>query len=554
MLFIHLSLNAHTVLVVLIFAILYLTASSFLGFSILVDITTRLNPNDSYISMYYFWWTNLTYLPTFFFLVFSLLIWHSVRKLSSSGLILVCLFLSIHATELADYLALNSTEVGVIYGTYGLNPLLSNIMNRYHPLMFYISVSIFALTVFYVLVINSSRRFYFLPQKSLNNAQTYGWTAILLNLIALWMGSWWALQEGTWGGWWNWDPSETFGLLVTLGLLTTLHSSLRLSVIPRLVNKALFNLLLFLITYFFIQLNFDLVSHNFGSKFFFFFNNNLFFLEMSQLILSTFVFLACSSYSNRFLSTYKVTTHAPNLKSKQALAVGLIAPLLVTLLVVWSLRPLLNYFLWNFFDLNIGNWEPSLKPILLLLGISFYVWVQKTTKTENLVLLPIFIMTHSWLPALLLVTESKSWIVTIHTMITLFIFIDLLTYGLSPIEWITESYNIYNIFNSSIQLLSSQSFVLDSNAHELSHIITTLNGTLISDWNLVTFANAPANNFFLLNSQLTDYRNFYYLGNLYSCTYLNLELPLLGALNFIFLIAIIIARHKFKHNNLELRI
>lgn len=270
MLFIHSSLNAHTVLVVLIFAILYLTASSFLGFSILVDITTRLNPNDAYISMYYFWWTNLTYLPTFFFLVFSLLIWHSARKLSSGGLILVCLFLTIHATELTDYLALNSTEVGVIYGTYGLNPLLSNIMNRYHPLMFYISVSIFALTAFYVLVINSSWQFYFLPQKVLNNAQTYGWTAILLNLIALWMGSWWALQEGTWGGWWNWDPSETFGLLVTLGLLTTLHSSLKLSTIPRLVNKVLFNLLLFLITYFFIQLNFDLVSHNFGSKFFFF--------------------------------------------------------------------------------------------------------------------------------------------------------------------------------------------------------------------------------------------------------------------------------------------
>lgn len=275
---------------------------------------------------------------------------------------------------------------------------------------------------------------------------------------------------------------------------------------------------------------------------------------MSQLILSTFVFLAYSSYLNHLLSAYKYATYTPSLKSKQAATVGLIAPLLVTLLVVWSLRPLLNYFLWNFFDLNIGNWEPSLKPILLLLSITFYVWVKKTNKTENLVLLPIFIVTHSWLPALLLVTEAKSWVFTTHTMITLFIFVDLLTYGLSPIEWITESYNIYNIFNSSIQLLSSQIFVLDSNAHELSHIVTTLNGILISDWNLVTFANAPANNFFLLNSQLTDYRNFYYLGNLYSCTYLNLELPLLGVLNFIFLIAIIIARHKFKHNNLELRI
>ena len=44
--------------------------------------------------------------------------------------------------------------------------------------------------------------------------------------------------------------------------------------------RALVSLCFFIATYFFIQLNFELVSHNFGSKFFFFFNNNLFSMEV----------------------------------------------------------------------------------------------------------------------------------------------------------------------------------------------------------------------------------------------------------------------------------
>ena len=30
------------------------------------------------------------------------------------------------------------------------------------------------------------------------------------------MGGLWAYQEGSWGGWWDWDISEVFGLFIYL--------------------------------------------------------------------------------------------------------------------------------------------------------------------------------------------------------------------------------------------------------------------------------------------------------------------------------------------------
>ena len=50
-------------------------------------------------------------------------------------------------------------------------------------------------------------------------------------------------------------------------------------------------MLIVVFSYFFVQLNFELASHNFGSKFFFFFNSNLFFAEI--LVFALFG-LACA--------------------------------------------------------------------------------------------------------------------------------------------------------------------------------------------------------------------------------------------------------------------
>jgi hypothetical protein len=91
------------------------------------------------------------------------------------------------------------------------------------------------------------------------------------NFIGLALGSWWAFQEGTWGGWWNWDSSEVFGLEFFLLILYVTHTYWKSSDLLAWSISISCQFLAVLITYFFIQLNFDLVSHNFGVKFFFFF-------------------------------------------------------------------------------------------------------------------------------------------------------------------------------------------------------------------------------------------------------------------------------------------
>lgn len=41
--------------------------------------------------------------------------------------------------------------------------------------------------------------------------------------VALLLGGWWAFQEFTWGGWWNWDSIEVPVLLVWIAAVTTMY-------------------------------------------------------------------------------------------------------------------------------------------------------------------------------------------------------------------------------------------------------------------------------------------------------------------------------------------
>ena len=90
------------------------------------------------------------------------------------------------------------------------------------------------------------------------------YTAMLTIFFALYLGGWWAAQEGSWGGWWNWDSSEFFGLLILFICLIPYH------VHSNITSKTFFYLCLylsiFIVILFFIelQLNFATSAHNFG--------------------------------------------------------------------------------------------------------------------------------------------------------------------------------------------------------------------------------------------------------------------------------------------------
>ena len=100
------------------------------------------------------------------------------------------------------------------------------------------------------------------------------------------------------------------------------------------------------LSYYMLQLNFELTSHNFGSRFTYFFNNNLFLLEAFFIVLVKLLFQL--SRNLRLRVVYLLGQSAANLEVRQAQAFtpyivwGLVVLGLVILIA--SFLPLLNYF------------------------------------------------------------------------------------------------------------------------------------------------------------------------------------------------------------------
>jgi len=248
-----LSLFGSTVLAGGILTLLLFPTAALTGYNSILDFNTRFNANDTYAGSYYFLWTNITYLPLFFFMLLgvTLLSWLVVRT-NATFLPLALLFV-VYAVETLDYLSINACLQTHVYGLNGSNSLLTNPLNRYHPSVFYSSLTSAALCLVIIMISSEVNLFFFNVSASVRVFESISWFSCILNLVALWMGSWWALQEGTWGGWWNWDSSETFGLLISATTILALHTVLLNRSIGLLITKVLFMWLLILISYFFFK-------------------------------------------------------------------------------------------------------------------------------------------------------------------------------------------------------------------------------------------------------------------------------------------------------------
>lgn len=107
------------------------------------------------------------------------------------------------------------------------NPLLDNAINLIHPVLTFLTIS----HLLFILWINSSYLNLYLKfntpphlhvkSNRLLFARNYDflfWN--IVNLITLILGAWWAMQTGTWEGWWAWDESEIN--LLFIACLTTI--------------------------------------------------------------------------------------------------------------------------------------------------------------------------------------------------------------------------------------------------------------------------------------------------------------------------------------------
>ena len=151
--------------------------------------------------------------------------------------------------------------------------------------------------------------------------------------------------------------------------------------------------LVLIFSYFFIQLNFDLVSHNFGVKFFYFFNNKLFFY---LVILSTIYFITVLTYKQFFYNNQNLilpwVDGAKGFNSSWFINLTLIiVNTLIVLSLVVSFFILFNYFIWNFVNFNLFNLDldRNLVNTFFILTLGFWIFFNGTlTNTTLLTLLP----------------------------------------------------------------------------------------------------------------------------------------------------------------------
>lgn len=431
------TLALYLITISVIYSVLSFNYFFITGTSLLIDLPTRVEVNDAWVNLLYFFWTSATYLPIFFFSVGGVILFSYTSKPTSFiwglGLILFCLY----STEWGDFLALNMNPFTLDITHTEINLLLTNSLNKYHPGLFFVSV------IWFFSSLNLQvRNIHYFPTFYSNHVVTvlpkYSLALTFFNMIALVLGSWWAFQEGTWGGWWNWDASEVLGLIIGVFGLYMFHHSLTWSTIQvTFIQVNLFSLV-FLLSYFFTQLNFELISHNFAPIFLLFFTKNTFFLEVESLLLSLFYFQIRSLYYSHLALIFWSTSSLITTSTSK----GRTLQIITIWSIIWgglalSFGPLLNHFLWTYFNLNSLGYilHVSLMIYLFLFGIL----LSFTTQTRYIGSLILFLYSTQWYALILilplLLTPQWGKVVWIHVYLVLFLVINVLSYTTAFVEW-----------------------------------------------------------------------------------------------------------------------
>ena len=188
-------------------------------------------------------------------------------------------------------------------------PGLQNVLSTIHPIIILCGYSFYINMLFQ----QSSGNFYKL---------TNLWISMMF--ISLFLGGWWALQEFTWGGWWNWDGVETpILLLVSFFTFKLFHSKeqFRSLFFLQKITRLFFNLTIITVMFIrygnlnsvhsFISLN---TIYNQYFTIFYIHIITLFFLVFFKLtsfwslsFIKTFFFMLLAVfYKNNFLTFIKV--------------------------------------------------------------------------------------------------------------------------------------------------------------------------------------------------------------------------------------------------------
>lgn len=467
-----------------------------------LDLTYRLNVNESILFSYYFFWTSYWYLFwTFLAGLIVTLSWWSQRTWRS---LLSILFICCYFYEIIDIFCSNKQLCWLNVNFFTPNLFLTNSLNKIHPLLLYISVWLFITvsSIFYSSVIQSSYRFKGAQKGRL--FQSLVKLCLPLISLALLLGSWWALQEGTWGGWWNWDPSEVLGLTLLVSLIYYYHFLYNVSVFLKYLVSYLVLYLLLLSLYFFIQVNFELVSHNFGIKFFYFFDNNTFLLEsfaLCPLLIVTSLTKYTRIWTQLIPLTAKVATSSqlPFMSIKWSYFVSLF--FLVNLIYAQSFNFLWNFFFWKYLSINMWNLLFDINWLTWLSLLSFYIYYYQFG-IKKLSQLLIWTPFQAYLTMLILYPIWRRGLhFTIHHTLTVFTVTNLISFKTILLYWAIGNYDLSLFQLNNPITLTELSGNLDLFLNEASMSTYTTFSEPILNWTLQSFRNSSSvSTFNLINA------------------------------------------------------
>jgi hypothetical protein len=431
-----------------------------------VDTYARIPQADFYTSILYFIWTSFWYLPAYVLLLMLIVVGLRAHSACLTHSLLYILLL-IYSCTLIDYQVLNPTTLPFYRGE-SWNTLLTNSVNKYHPCIFYGTISGILLAYWNTTVIPNHARlstltgvlsFYALSQDKL-----------IWITSTLFLGSWWAAQEGSWGGWWNWDPSEVFGLVVMFFYTQIVHRRILKHTLYTMQPVIQSYVIVVLVLYLFIQINFDLVSHNFGTK-----TNQ--FVDSYQLLLAL-LFTAIFLWGRKLVALLTLPTLNSVAATLNAYTLQGRAVFATILLVSTSLSftDLLNNFSWSISGTNLLN-LPNLSTYyatvsVLALVVLFY--------KPSLITIPITYSSSMYLyiiPYIFWGRSVKAWVYLNHTLLvtmlwTMYFLLNQVSTTWSPLNENTQTFftgilsdfgktytslNTYTIEIGYTQLWSNQS-------------------------------------------------------------------------------------------------
>ena len=471
-----------TVIVIITFYSLVLNSNNYFNF---IDLTTRVWLNEFFLNTYYFYWTSFWYLLAVIVLLKLVFVVVYLRH-SSFHVNILSLFLLFYSFTILEYYGYNYVTLGTLKSEYQINSLLTNSINKYHPFIFYFTLIWLYVTNLYSLK-TSRKNLFSVTFGKLYVTQRLGFFIPMI-YATLGLGSWWALQEGSWGGWWNWDSSEVFGLIVMLFYVQLIHKPLVRTSWKTLNTLTVSSVLILFFVYALIQLNFDLVSHNFGTKVDQFISSDQFFYIFIIVIIA-----ATSASVIRTKSS--INSFGKVTKLRPLVVKVLLFASLTFAIISLSFAELVNNFYWLIFSsnfMNILNVTIYYSPLtLLLLCVS-------TTRLSSLLFTVFLLLTYSSESVYLLCTSLilRGKVHVVHLLAYIFIFISYQSLNQGVIGWNYVTYNSHIFLNYGLLDVSNTFIKLNTTYMETLSVSLLDNQLVDTGWNFIQWStNQQAHTF-----------------------------------------------------------